>query len=133
MKERYERGHYDAVIERFGAQSGLYASPEAHSLCMLALRYQGEMQRAELHYWFSKACEVGILASGDGTRARPLRVLQVADEYWTLRGLERAWVKRESIEVEGRFLDIFMFEDGDELCFDVTEMRTRLAQLWPKE
>ena len=62
----------------------------------------------------------GILATGDGTRARPWTVLRVSDEYDVLRSLGRRPVSQELVGGAGRELDRIECTDGSEAWFDAS-------------
>lgn len=99
---------------------GALLSPAAHAGLALALDRLGRAPEATRQRTLARAAVLGILATGDGTRARPWTVLRVSDEYDVLRSLGRRPVSQELVGGAGRELDRIACADGSEAWFDAS-------------
>lgn len=101
---------------------GALLSPSAHAALAAALARAGRTDEAARERLLAEVALAGILATGDGSRARPWSVLRVSDEYDVLRSLRRRSIE-QSVERDGRrHLDRHVCDDGSEAWFDVTEL-----------
>lgn len=99
---------------------GALLSPATHTGLALALDRLGRAPEATRQRTLARAAVRGILATGDGTRARPWTVLRVSDEYDVLRSLGRRPVSQELVGGAGRELDRIECADGSEAWFDAS-------------
>ena len=118
------------------AEAGALAS-ELLSFGLLSLRLHrlggqlalehGQQQRAELHRFTYDALSAAILATGDGTRRRPLLVTYPSDaaELLTAKGFEV--LSQSLIEENDRRYDVLLCSGEREFWFDVTDLLPRTA------
>ena len=97
-------------------------SPGTH--LKLALVYQrlgriGEMERERA---IAIRCIEGILATGDGSMDRPYRVTRTSDEYDVLVATNLTWASQTLRQAGRRRLDVVRTREGQEICFDVTDI-----------
>lgn len=106
----------------------LLLSPSFHLFASFAARELDDERTAELEAAVARRCLEALLATGDGSEARPVHVVRVEDEYDVLaaRGLEAAG--HEPVERDGRYLDVIADGQGGETWFDVTVPRTYLER-----
>jgi hypothetical protein len=97
---------------------GALLSPVVHTALAQALDRLGRAPEASRQRRLARAALRGIVASGDGTRARPWTVLRVSDEYDVLRSLGRRPASQELVGQAGRELDRIECVDGSEAWFD---------------
>lgn len=117
------RGAYaEAVGAVQGRMPGALLSPSAHAALATALDGVGRPEEAARERRLAAAAVAGLLATGDGTRARPWSVLRVGDEYDVLRALRRRPREQSVLEDGARLLDRHVCDDGREVFFDVTSL-----------
>jgi hypothetical protein len=83
---------------------------------------QGQQERAELHRFTYDAVSAAILATGNGTRRRPLLVTYGSDaaELLAARGFEV--LSQSLIEENARRYDVVLCSGEREFWFDVTDL-----------
>jgi hypothetical protein len=88
---------------------------------------QGQQARAELHRFTYDSLCVAILATGDGTRRRPLLTTYVSDaaDLLTAQGFEV--LSQSLIEENARRYDVLLCRNEREFWFDVTDLLPQTA------
>lgn len=115
------RGAYaEAVAAVQSRMPGALLSPSAHAALATALDRTGRPAEAARERRLAEAATAGLLATGDGTRARPWSVLRVGDEYDVLRAIRRRSREQSVLSDGARLLDRHVCADGHEVFFDVT-------------
>jgi len=98
-----------------------------HRLCGQLALEQGDQKRAELHRFTYDALIAAILATGNGTRRRPLLVTHASDavELLTAKGFDV--LSQSLIEEHGRRYDVLLCGGEREFWFDVTDLLPQTA------
>lgn len=96
-------------------------SPRVHYLAAEFCDRVGDQRRAELERFLFSACLTGLLATGDGTLARPYVVCQVSDERDILLALGEISAELKVLTRGQRTLDRHRCESGREICFDCSQ------------
>lgn len=114
----------------FGAaQPNLLLSPGAHLLLAVAARELGNAEVADAERFICFRCLDGIIHSGDGTQAKPYRVLRTSDEYDVLAALGKQMQTQYLVHGEdGRSYDRMVCADGSELWFDITDQFAAMSR-----
>lgn len=134
MDTAYQQKRYGDVKARFGeVQPNLLLSPAAHLLLHLALRDEGDTERAALERFICSRCIVGIQSTGDGSRERPWLVLRTSDEYDVLSTLGKKLELQHLVHENGRSFDKMACSDGSELWFDITDMFAAMVRRMNEE
>ena len=105
-----------------GAMPGALLSPGAHARLSSALRRLGRVAEAERHDRLARASLDSITSSGDGSAARPWRVLRTTDEHDLLGATGARPVSQGLLRSGDRALDRIVCQDGRELHFDVSDL-----------
>jgi hypothetical protein len=102
-------------------------NPGMHMLASFAHHKLGHEKEAECEAMFCRALIDGILATGDGSRARPYKVMYVRDEYDVLEHLGK---KRnvQALVGDGVPMDEMTCEDGTVLWFDISAPMAALGR-----
>ncbi len=98
----------------------LLLSPRVHELAAQLARRTGDTHRAEREHRIAQACVEGILATGDGSRDQPYRILYAADEQDVLRFLGLPQKHPHLQHMGDLHLDKIEVAEGVEVWFDVT-------------
>jgi hypothetical protein len=93
---------------------------------MLALEQQ-QAERAELHRFSYDAVTKAILATGNGTRRRPLLVTYSSDSVELLNAQGFTVQSQSLVEDNGRRFDVLLCADEREFWFDVTDLLPQTA------
>lgn len=93
---------------------------------MLALEQQ-QAERAELHRFSYDAVTKAILATGNGTRRRPLLVTYSSDSVELLSAQGFTVQSQSLVEDNGRRFDVLLCADEREFWFDVTDLLPQTA------
>ncbi len=111
-------GQPRAVVDAIHAEMpGLFLSPGIHGMLSTAHQRLGESGLAELELTAAQIALRTILDSGDGTPARPWRVLRIRDEYDVLDLTERRSITQEARPMGGQTLDMHTCDDGTTAAF----------------
>lgn len=102
-------------------------SLKLHRLGGLLALEQNQPERAELHRFAYDALRGAILATGDGTRRRPLLIAYASDaaELLTARGCEV--LSQSLVEENARRYDVLLCSEEREYWFDVTDLLPQTA------
>lgn len=128
VQRRVEEGDAEAAgaLAKEMFPAGLL-SLRLHRLAGQAALDGADLKRAELHRFTYEALCSAILATGNGTRGRPLLITYASDaaELLAARGLE---VQSQSlIEEQGRRYDVHLCREEREFWFDVTDLLPAVA------
>jgi hypothetical protein len=96
-------------------------SPRVHFLAAEFCDRICDEQRAELERFLFAACLRGLLATGDGTLARPYVVCQVSDERDILLALGEVSAELKVLAKGKRTIDKHVCLSGREICFDCSQ------------
>lgn len=111
------------------AMGNLMLSPRAQRSLALLNHKLGKETAVQLCLRMEQSCLAGMIATGDGTPEKPYLVTRVDDEYDILEHLEKVSFTSQSLKQVGdRQIDSFQFEDGSEVCFDITDAKNHLAK-----
>lgn len=122
-----EKGDYARARGLFtDAVENLLLSPRAHLLMAFVAEKSGDAEAAEMERQLASICCHGILSTGDGSRAQPFMVARTSDAHDMLQYLDRPPTGQSLVQQGARRLDVFVGEDGAELCFDITEVFDRM-------
>lgn len=104
----------------------LLLSPSFHLFAGIVARELEDDRTADLEAAVARRCLEALLATGDGSEARPFHIMRVEDEYDVMaaRGMEVE--DQEPVERDGRYFDVLRDGQGGETWFDVTVPRTYL-------
>lgn len=122
-------GDFDLVAKQLPeAMPNLLLSPRVHKIAWALHRHTQDEQAAGMEMALYTACVEGMLATGDGSQARPYLVCHISDEYDLLRHLKRE-VRQQRKMVDGsRHFDVVACADGGDVWFDVTAAASRLEE-----
>lgn len=97
-------------------------SPRIHFLSALVAEALGQTTDVELSRFMFQACLQGVLATGDGSPARPYQITYTTDEYDILEARKLRLSRQVVREKENARYDVFVCASGAELWFDVTHL-----------
>ncbi len=104
---------HDEVIRLVeGLMPGALFCPDAHALLSTAYAGIGDRGRARREAFYAGLAVEAILASGDGSKARPWVVLHVPDEYAALARFGLAATQQRAVDVDGLVHDELTLSDG---------------------
>lgn len=104
---------HDEVIRLVeGLMPGALLCPDAHALLSAAYSGIGDTARARREAFYAGLAVEAILASGDGSRARPWVVLHVPDEYAALARLGLGVTQQRAVDIDGVVHDELTLSDG---------------------
>lgn len=115
--------HADLLALVRDRMPGAFLSPSAHALLAAAHAGLGEEREARRERRTARLALEAILATGDGSAARPWRVLRVADEYAVLRARGRRSRTQRLVVRDGRPHDVHACDDGSTAWFDLGDAR----------
>lgn len=115
-QQRHEEAR--AYLQR--AMANLLLSPRAHLVSAVLHSKAGNEGSAELEMALREACLAGMLATGDGTEARPYLVVRPSDEHDLLEHLGKRLRKQGLRTRYGRHFDQVLCTDESEIWFDIT-------------
>ncbi len=96
-------------------------SPRLHLLASTNAEKSGDSELTQLEQERGFACLDAILATGDGSEARPYLSSKVSDEYDILFIVRQESVEEQRLEFRGdRIFDRILCESGAEVWFDIT-------------
>ena len=98
-----------------------------HRLGGLVALEQQQVERAELHRFAYDALTTAILATGNGTRRRPLLVTYSSDSVELLDAQGLTVQSQSLVEDEGRRFDVLLCAEEREFWFDVTDLLPQTA------
>lgn len=127
--ELFEQQKIDEATETLhGAMRNLMLSPRAHRLLGFLHHKLGDEQAAQAEMLIGRACLLGILATGDGTRDNPYIVARTSDEYDVIEHFQKE-LKQQSLTHTGdRHFDSIQCTDGSEYWFDITDAYDQLSK-----
>ncbi len=105
-----------------------FLNPGVHKLLSFISHQLGDEQSARFEFQLAMFLLEGILSTGDGSQARPYRVLHTADEYDILEHLDKQAERQSLAEKAGRYFDRQDCIDGTQLWFDITWPYSHLQQ-----
>jgi hypothetical protein len=88
---------------------------------------RGDQQRAELHRFTYHGLKTAILATGDGTRRRPLLITYASDATELLTALGNEVLSQSLVEEKERRFDVLLCSGEREFWFDVTDLLPQTA------
>lgn len=129
LAELFGQGDFQAAREKIEGMMPAWAlSPRVHFLAAQAAEQLGDDEDADLEKFLFSACLQGLLATGDGSLARPYQVAQTADEYDVLLALGSLAKGQVLVEHGGGHYDVVTCEDGTRVWFEVSDLiRTEQA------
>jgi hypothetical protein len=98
----------------------LLLSPRAHRFAAVAAWESGDAAAAKKEVELVSKCIQGLLATGDGSTARPFVVSRVSDEYDLSRHLGKRVSGQGLRRQDGKSFDVLQCSDKTELWFDIT-------------
>lgn len=117
--EQFNTGDFVTVRDRLRDLSSLWVhNPDYHVLAFGVAKRLGDQKSMALESRFRQSCLQGMLASGDGSLARPYQVAYIDDEYALLRDLNKE-AKKQSLVQDGRIVDVFECVDGSTVHFQL--------------
>ena len=116
-KEKY--GEVEAEYKK--TWPNLVLSPQAHFMLATAAKGLGDQAKADKENAAEQKCLDGLLATGDGTEAKPIRVTRISDEYDIVH-LKKKGVDHQALKViNGKVrYHVPTCRDGSEMWFDVS-------------
>jgi Domain of unknown function (DUF4919) len=111
VEQAFCEGRYETVRTLGRQWTRHFAlSPRFHHLAALAARELGDVEDAELERFTASACLEGILASGDGSQARPFIISETADAHEILAKQGHKTLHQTFVEVGKTLCDVFEVE-----------------------
>jgi hypothetical protein len=127
VEEFLDSGPY--VFELAGARDridaampNLILSPSAHLLKAFIAKESGDEKVVQIEKNIAGVCLLGLLSTGDGSKANPYLVVRTSDEHDVLGYLGKEFSKQSLIHDGDRRLDRIRCQDGTEVWFDVTDV-----------
>jgi len=131
LPELMEGEQYEEAIEliREHIRPNHILSPGAHMRLGFALHRMEDEDQAQVEIMIASALAKGIGMTGDGSEESPLLVTRCSDEYDYLLSLQLTCTgQRLVVSDDDRELDVLSTEEGEEIHFDVTDIRRRLKR-----
>jgi hypothetical protein len=95
-------------------------SPRVHLLAAEAAEAVGDVAGGEIERFLFVLCLQGLLATGDGSAAKPYLVCHATDEQDVLAALELEAAGQALVQDGGRLCDVLTCSNGREVWFDMT-------------
>ena len=115
-----QREFEEALAGLKAMMPGGFFSPGLHDLLAHIHDLMNNAEEARNETYLALAVLNGILATGDGSEARPYLVLQISDEYDVLKALGKVSGAQSLLQRQGKVLDRHACHDGNVLWFDIT-------------
>jgi hypothetical protein len=123
LAELYGQGDFEAAREKIQQMMPAWAlSPRVHFFAAQAAEQLGDDEDGELEQFLFSTCLQGLLATGDGSAARPYQVAQTADEYDVLQALGLLAQGQVLVERGAGLYDVVTCDDGSRVWFEVTDL-----------
>lgn len=114
-------GDHKGAIAKFGdLMPNWLLSPGIHMLQAVAYKRTGREKEFEVEMQIAFTLITAILATGDGSQARPYTVNRTRDEYDVLMHLKKEPAGQALHQKDGRHYDSISCDDGTEIWFDIT-------------
>lgn len=98
----------------------LVLSPQAHFMLATAAKGLGDQAKADKETAAEQKCLDALLATGDGTEAKPIRVTRISDEY-DIAHFKKKGVTKQGLKFKnGKAHDIISCSDGSKMWFNVS-------------
>lgn len=109
-----------------GSMPNLLLSPRAHLTLAYISSREDDEKDAEGEGMIASLLADAILATGDGSEARPYLVVRSTDEYDVLQYLGKEPTGQAAHRREKQHLDCIACADGTSVWFDITDARAML-------
>ena len=121
-------GKFEEALDFIGSlMPGWIMNPSVHMLASFAHHKLGREKEAEFEAMFCAALIDGILATGDGSKAKPYKVMYVRDEYDVLEHLGKKWTGQALVGGSVP-MDEMTCEDGTVLFLDISAPMAALGR-----
>jgi hypothetical protein len=108
LEQAHREGRFETIQSLVRQWARHFAlSPRFHRLAAIAALELGDQEDAELERFTANACLEGIVASGDGSDARPFLISDRADAQEVLAKLNLKSLRQSLIENDGILCDVF--------------------------
>ena len=129
LKEK-KYGEVEATYKK--TWPNLILSPQAHLMMGIAAKGSGDQAKADKENAAAQACLDGLLATGDGTEAKPVRVTRISDEY-DMVAYKKNGVTKQAVKFkDGKAYDVLFCRDGTDMWFDISIAFSALAKSFQK-
>ena len=125
-----EAGEFEQALEQLkhALFPHMVMSPSAHLNIAFILHKLGREKDAAFEHHISEMLLKAIELTGDGTEERPFLVTRTSDEYDYLFAHELEAKLQAMAKSGDRECDVITVADGQQLWFDVTDIRKVLAR-----